>query len=194
MKKFLILLICLSSYPAANAQFIYHDLTASYGFATSYQIMDVIEDVLVATFSFGTYEKEDYNYSGALFVSYKYAPSYRINTGVALGIDRVSGDLIQNDVKYGDFTESHTTLALEADYRWVKQEVIQFYTMLGLGYTLNTETGSYNTTGQTDTETSSNVAFQVTPIGMRIGRKLGGFAELGFGYKGIMNFGLSYRF
>jgi hypothetical protein len=76
----------------------------------------------------------------------------------------------------------------------VKQEVIQLYTMLGLGVTLNTEKGSYNSTGDTDTETSSNLAFQVTPIGMRIGRKLGGFAELGFGYKGIMNFGLSYRF
>ena len=35
---------------------------------------------------------------------------------------------------------------------------------------------------------------QVTPFGMRIGRKLGGFLELGYGYKGIFNFGCSYRF
>ena len=35
---------------------------------------------------------------------------------------------------------------------------------------------------------------QVTPFAIRIGRKVGGFLELGYGYKGIFNFGLSYRF
>ena len=194
MKRTCILLLMAFLQSPAQGQFVHHDLSASYGIVTSYQIMDVIEDVLVATFSFGNYEKEDYNYSGALFATYKYAPSFRVNTGLTFGVDRVRGDLIHNDIKYGDFSESHVTLAAEADYRWVKQEMVQLYTGLGLGYTFNRETGTYNDTGETDVNSSGNFAFQITPVGLRVGRQLGFFTELGFGYKGILNFGLSYRF
>jgi hypothetical protein len=36
--------------------------------------------------------------------------------------------------------------------------------------------------------------FQITAVGVRLGKSLGGFMELGFGYKGLLNFGLSYQF
>ncbi len=35
---------------------------------------------------------------------------------------------------------------------------------------------------------------QLTAVGFRVGKTLAGFAELGFGYKGIVNAGLSYQF
>ena len=50
-----------------NAQYIHHDLSGSYGIVTTDQIMDLVKDVVRAVFSFGDYEKEDYNYSGASF-------------------------------------------------------------------------------------------------------------------------------
>lgn len=37
-------------------------------------------------------------------------------------------------------------------------------------------------------------AFQVNPIAFRLGKKLGVFAEFGYGYKGIATGGISYRF
>ena len=36
--------------------------------------------------------------------------------------------------------------------------------------------------------------FHVTALGFRVGKKLAAFAELGVGYKGIINGGLSYQF
>jgi hypothetical protein len=36
--------------------------------------------------------------------------------------------------------------------------------------------------------------FQITPFGVRAGKQTGVFAEIGYGYKGIINLGLSSRF
>lgn len=35
---------------------------------------------------------------------------------------------------------------------------------------------------------------QITPIGFRFGTNIAGFAEFGFGYKGMLNFGVTARF
>ncbi|MDZ7738042.1 MAG: hypothetical protein U5K32_03030 [Bacteroidales bacterium] len=36
--------------------------------------------------------------------------------------------------------------------------------------------------------------FQVSPLGFRLGKQIGAFAEIGFGYKGILNAGISAYF
>jgi hypothetical protein len=38
------------------------------------------------------------------------------------------------------------------------------------------------------------VAFQATAFGVRFGKQVYGFAELGCGYKGILNVGIGTRF
>jgi hypothetical protein len=49
--------------------------------------------------------------------------------------------------------------------------------------------------GNTNANTTGvSAAFHVNAIGMRIGKEIGGFMEFGFGYRGIMNFGISGRF
>ena len=42
--------------------------------------------------------------------------------------------------------------------------------------------------------TGPKVTGNATPFGIRIGRKVAGFAEFSLGYKGLINFGASYRF
>lgn len=37
-------------------------------------------------------------------------------------------------------------------------------------------------------------AFHINALGVRIGKQIGGFMEWGFGYRGIVNFGVSARF
>jgi hypothetical protein len=194
MKKLVIILLLSSGVVTTNAQYVHHDLSGSYGFVTTDQIVDVFKDVLTAVFSFGNYQKEDYNYSGALFLTYKNAVTYKTHIGATIGIDNVTGDLTNNNIKYGDFRTNHTTMAIEGDIRWVKKNAFQLYSGIGLGYTFTSETGEISATGDTDTNKSGHVAFQINPLGMRMGKRLGAFAEIGFGYKGIANFGLSYQF
>jgi hypothetical protein len=40
----------------------------------------------------------------------------------------------------------------------------------------------------------TNPTTQLTPIGLRAGKKTAAFVEIGYGYKGIANLGLSSRF
>ncbi len=194
MKKLVVIFLFTWGVVTTNAQYVHHDLAGSYGIVTTDQIMDLVKDVVRAVFSFGDYEKDDYNYSGALFLTYKNAASYRMHVGATIGIDNVTGDLLQDGIKYGDFRTNHTTFAAESDIRWVKRDAFQMYSGIGLGYTFTAEKGEISGTGETDINRSGHVAFQINPLGMRIGKRLGAFAEIGFGYKGIANFGLSYQF
>ncbi len=82
------------------------------------------------------------------------------------------------------------------------------YSDVGLGATYEVETDQYNpafyTTGyyngrnnlgpmrQENNKMRPN--FYYAPVGMSVGRKLCYFVELGFGYKGVVNTGVSYKF
>ena len=65
--------------------------------------------------------------------------------------------------------------------------------MGGLGYFNTNSTTNYTSKGSTQ-ETISGVAMQFTPIGIRYGKSFGGFAEIGAGYKGVINFGVNVKF
>lgn len=68
------------------------------------------------------------------------------------------------------------------------------YSGFGLGYTFSNEKLSPNQSDvQSMSSKNSSFNFQVIGAGVRIGRKIAGFAELGFGYEGIINLGISYQ-
>ena len=75
------------------------------------------------------------------------------------------------------------TLAIESDYRYISKNSFQMYSGLGLGLLI--------TNGEED---FSPITFNITALGFRVGRTIAAFAELGFGYKGIVNIGASYQF
>ena len=52
----------------------------------------------------------------------------------------------------------------------------------------------YTTKTRNYDETSYAPAFHLTAVGIHVGKKWYGFAELGFGYKGIIQAGFGYNF
>lgn len=48
--------------------------------------------------------------------------------------------------------------------------------------------------GTTKTFNQNYFAYQITPFGIRTGQKIGFWAELGYGFKGLLNAGLSLQF
>lgn len=193
MKKLVLLILPLLFTAQLQAQFEKHEISASYGMVTVDQIVDIFEDILVTIFTLGNFEKSDYNYSGALFLTYKYGASYRWDIGLTAGIDRVQTDLMWDDELQGYFKENHTTLAAETDYRWVKKNFIELYTGIGVGYTF-TNNYAELLNGDTENVNSGHVTGQLNLLGIRIGKKIGLYTEIGFGYKGILNFGASFKF
>ena len=65
--------------------------------------------------------------------------------------------------------------------------------MGGLGY-FNTKSTLNSSSRRHVQERKNGVAMHLTPIGIRYGKSFGGFAEIGAGYKGIVNFGVNVKF
>jgi len=68
------------------------------------------------------------------------------------------------------------------------------YSGLGLAYTYGTL--KYDSSTPQEESSTDNISlpnFHLTGVGLRVGKSFGGFAEFGFGYKGIVNMGLSYQ-
>lgn len=194
MKKLIIFLFLSICTINVEGQVQRHDIMGSYGIVTTDQVVDLLADLLVTLFSFGEYSKDNYAYSGALFLTYKNSVTHRLNIGATIGLDRVNGDLINDQIKYGEFSTTHVTVAGEADLRWVKKDFFEMYTGLGLGYTFSEDKGSISATNETDILNTGHANLQFDLLGLRVGRNFGGFIETGFGYKGILNFGISYQF
>lgn len=53
--------------------------------------------------------------------------------------------------------------------------------------------GGIGITATKDGGQTSDFAFQVNPIGIKVGKRVGGFAEVGFGYKGIVSLGAYFK-
>ncbi|MFT5943425.1 MAG: hypothetical protein ACI9Q4_002698 [Sediminicola sp.] len=128
---------------------------------------------------------EDVESKGIASVNYKYAVNDGFMVGAAISYEELTGNT--NDVlvffgaedKEREFT--NITFALETDYRYVSKPSFQMYSGVGLAYFTSDE---YNT----------NLSFQVNALGFRVGKKLAAYAELGFGYRGMINVGASLQF
>lgn len=96
----------------------------------------------------------------------------------------------------GTYSVSNTTVALELYYIYFFRKYLEVYTFAGLGpaFSAIETTASTPSSGYTSTTSSLEaVKAQYTPIAVRVGGRLAGYAELGYGYKGVFNFGLSYK-
>ncbi len=193
MKKIIILILfAVLAFPI-NAQFEKHEISGSYGLVTVDQIGDIIAEVLVSIFTLGNFETADQNYTGAMYLTYNYAASYRWDIGVVAGIDMSNGNLMWDDELEGTFMKNHTTLAVETNFRWVKKSFVELYTGIGVGYTFTKNTAEM-LNGDSESINSGHVTGQLNALGIRVGKKFGVHTELGFGYQGILNFGFSYKF
>jgi hypothetical protein len=118
-----------------------------------------------------------------------------------------SGGIVQEKGRYNDafhpsvitstYSQSSTTIALEGYYVYFFRKYLEVYTLLGFGPSFTTVTTVTNptlyTAGFTTTASHDGLKMQYDPIGVRVGGRLGGFVEAGFGYKGLVNAGISYK-
>ncbi len=144
----------------------------------------------------------DKQYAGALFVNYYFSPVSWISVGIGSGLEMHRAGLttadpdpaIKREIRIGSYTRRAFTVAPELRLAYGRKPLVNFYALLGLGSTFAFERVENDATGQKITMNDNYFTFQVTPFGIRLGKKLSGFAELGYGYKGIMRLGASYKF
>lgn len=154
-------------------------------------------------------------YTGTFNASYHLFFRERIALGLAFAMENESGDWHKAGYYTGSSIYSPTmgvfkrnvysvVLELKVNYSKRLNSPVTAYGYFGIGYTYLNEIGIYSpeyynsqyVNGVNSLGGSLEVSrdhdktgFQICPIGISFGRKYGGFAELGFGYKGIYNFG-----
>ncbi len=199
--KLMILVGAVITSPSASAQ----TYTGDYEVALSYGMYSGTE-VFSMKYAYGLYDNGGYRFgqytqtghTGCVFGSLKYYISNRTAVGLTLGIQQMSYSYINDGpiFYYHDFTTKATitTLAIEIKriYSAVNHKRYQLYGLgcLGARYMYENQTPGqeYNMLPR------FFINSQLSPLCVRFGGNLGGFVELGFGCKGIINGGLSYQF
>lgn len=186
---------CIAQCPSNKGQL---DISVSQGIITSDQVAQQFTTG-DNTNSSGNNKKLTYN-SGATFFSIRYFMYNRLALGISGGItnergqytDRTNPSFITSTYKQGI-----TTYAIELYYIYTFRKYFEVYTLIGAGPSF-TKTGTTtfttpNATGAVTNTSDNNLKAQYSPIGIRFGGRLGGFLELGVGYKGVINGGISYK-
>ena len=134
--------------------------------------------------------------SPTFFVTYKAFISNGFSLGITAGIQSLQGSSIYSNLNAQmmpfDYNQTNYTVAAEGTFMYSSRGVFQAYGIVGLGLLHWTE----RDIDQDNTryiESGNKFTYQLTPIGIRIGRTIGVFGELGYGYKGIFHGGISYQ-
>lgn len=139
--------------------------------------------------------------SGNMFLSVRYFLFNRLALGLCGGRSTENGqytDRANPAFISRTYSSSTTTVALELYYIYSFRKYLEIYTIAGVGpSSVSSDETTYAAVGApgiTKTFRDNNLKIQYTPVGVRFGGRLGGFVELGVGYKGLINGGISYKF
>ena len=174
-KKVYILFFALFTFFCSNislAQKGRSEVSVAYGWLSIYSIVN----------------NPPYNVSsGVGMVNYKYYLTNGTTVGGVVGFENISN--------WGSFL----TIAPEFSFTYMDLKDarvrVKLYGTASVGLAIFKD--FYQTTGTTIQNTDNSgatITAHASPFGIRVGRRFAAFAELGIGYKGTVNFGLSYRF
>ena len=88
----------------------------------------------------------------------------------------------------GTYSFNNFAFMPEVRFAWVRRDIVQLYSGLGVGIQFAVY-DEYETK-----QTGLDCAFDVTFIGISVGRKFFGYFDIGQGSRGILSVGVGYRF
>ncbi|MBQ0006569.1 MAG: hypothetical protein KBS57_04095 [Alistipes sp.] len=147
-------------------------------------------------------ESRNHKYSGVGGIGYSFSVSPVFSFGVYGGFSWSQADvytLAENGKPVQEFltyTSSikNWTVMVSGTYLWWQQGAMELSSALYLGASFLDESLSNNKYPLWDKEDSrTTFAYHITAAKFRFGDIVGGFVELGFGYRGIVNLGLSVK-
>lgn len=187
MKKFLLTLIILSIVKMADAQKL--EIYGAYGLGSAQELVDGLSDVGSSLITGGQLNRETSLKYGPVMIGMNYYVTPRLSVGALYSKTQSRSDVESGNTTVRYTRNSYDVIMARSDYRWTRG-FVQLYSGLAAGAAFS-RAEPYDKSFKTIKET--NFAYQVNALGVRAGRKLGVFGELGFGYNGIVNAGISLR-
>lgn len=168
------------------------EIQLGYGLATTNEILNMFDQIV--TTAFGTVDQVNEKYAGAGFFTINRKLNKAASIGLTFGVDYEKGDYRKNNQIIGNYKLYYYTIAGEYKYKYRVYKNSEFYGMAGFGYTFGKDENNFDSSTVVIESTSYNhLIYQFTPLGIRYGQSVAAFVEFGFGYKGIVNAGLSLK-
>lgn len=204
MKKLIItlgIILTISVFKVNAQKTNRNELRAGYSDATWLVVTDALGEAIgnagTAVLSGSTFKNAKSKSNGVIEAGYRNQLTKDIKIGIDVGylkIDKTS-NFENNTTKAITSIKRHTDYLLVmpmAEFSYLKTSVINLYATAGAGAIFYKSKEVENT--KASKIKGAGFAFQIDPIGLRVGKQLGAFLELGFGYKGIGTAGISYKF
>ena len=169
-----------------------HEISAGMGLGSTTQILDEFlsfGSAFSAVFFNTSYLDKTKNL-GEFRLAYAYTPKEKWHFGVAFSYNRSEFDALKSGEKLGEQTNTYYTAAGEATFSFLKKESLRLYVLWGAGATFGSAKKTKYANENIVRSHGTMFNFQITPIGISYGKQWGGFAEFGFGYRGLLSFGV----
>ncbi|GIQ60322.1 hypothetical protein Flavo103_34580 [Flavobacterium collinsii] len=170
-----------------------HEINLTYSDGATMTVVNGLADAFASAF---TFQKEGSKITsfGNLGLGYRNQITERIKIGGDIAFQQVQMEQSDKNKKLiGKRTSNYFMVMPTLSFSYIKTEWLDFYGSAAAGVILDkyTETEPNKPAVK---DNAADFAFQVNPAGIRVGKKLGVFAEVGFGYRGIVSAGLNYKF
>ena len=174
--------VVLMAAPALAQKSHRSEISVSYGIAPVTDWIDTYSNVFTGLFSGSDTDLKKW---GAVTVGY----NFRLIGSLSIGAQVVYSSNKQEVVRDGtQISNRYWSLMPNVKWSWLNLKVISLYSRLGAGTTFS----KAKIDGKHDS--STQFAFQVSPIGIEVGRRITAYAEAGIGVSGCLLVGARYRF
>lgn len=170
------------------------EIKLGYGIITSTQTIYDIEQIFEMAFTLGSISYLNEKSIGAIHLGYNYSLSDKFTIGAFFTYEQIKSDVKSGNNAIGDMNATFYTISIESYYHYMRKEKINMYSGLGLAYSFGSINFNSSTTTEDSFSSTANIPnFQIIGFGIRGGNTFAGFAEVGFGYKGIICAGISVK-
>ena len=176
------------------AQQLSHELSLGYAFRTIEHTGRSFSDTYSSLIVMSSPYQVDQTFALSPYIAYRKDVGSRLSTGFSVGYEQYKGDYYgwAGGNKIGSFVKRSVVVAGELRYKYLNHGKYRLYGLAGAGFAAvslreNTVFSSNHT------QTSRHFTYHISLLGLAYGHKLRPFAELGYGYKGIVNAGLSLK-
>lgn len=192
MKHIILLITALTSFFCTLAQEKKHEISIGVGLISR----PYAKEILQIERSYGG--NRDANSSTPAFqLNYRQTINSKFNLVGTFLFERQTHSLTSSYppfLSYHKYVDRYYTILLNGNYSWIIKKSMQLYSGLSAGINIHDRNEVINEFNFFAGFTKIHFAYQATPMGLRLGRTFGVYAELGYGYKGILCGGFSYRF
>ena len=148
-------------------------------------------------------ETRNHKFSGIAAIGYNFFVHPRVSIGLDFGYGYGSSDMYISDVdEFGPAGEPefmcravvmNYSCHLSGAFTYWQQGPMECSGALYLGVNYMDESVKNAVSDELEPNDHLNFSFHITAVKFRYGDMVGGFAELGFGYRGLVNVGLSIK-